>query len=200
MKKFLFYVFCVFSLSPHAQNAVDEGKAKAEPCAVCHGAGGISQNSAYPSLAGQHAPYLLKQLRDFQRDKTRHSAVMAAFLSGLTDQDLQHLVEYYAALPLPKNQMPKKYLELGQALYRGGSDSKQITACIACHGPAGMGNIEAGFPVLSGQQPVYTMQQLRAFKDKTRRNDMNAIMRDIAARMDARDMEAVAFYTAGLHE
>ena len=36
-------------------------------CASCHGANGVSSNPAYPNLAGQKAPYLLKQMRVFNR-------------------------------------------------------------------------------------------------------------------------------------
>jgi cytochrome c553 len=45
--------------------------AKAQPivntvCAACHGADGNSPLSANPSLAGQHASYLYKQLSDYR--------------------------------------------------------------------------------------------------------------------------------------
>lgn len=53
--------------------------------------------------------------------------------------------------------------------------------------------------MLTGQHEEYTIQQLQAFKDKKRTNDLNSIMRDISARMSQEDMEAVAYYIQGLH-
>ena len=76
---------------------------------------------------------------------------------------------------------------------------KRITACIACHGPQGTGNAQAGFPVLSGQHAAYTVLQLVAFKDGKRKNDLNHIMQDISNRMSKEDMEAVAHYIEALH-
>lgn len=78
----------------------------------------------------------------------------------------------------------------------GGDLKKQITACIACHGPDGKGNDLAGFPVLRGQSVEYTLQQLQSFKSKTRKNDLNAIMQTICARMSDEDMKAIANYLA----
>lgn len=80
-----------------------------------------------------------------------------------------------------------------------GDYAKQITACIACHGPKGTGNAQAGFPALSGQHAQYTILQLELFKDKKRSNDLNGIMRDISAHMSTDDMAAVAYYIQGLH-
>ena len=84
-------------------------------------------------------------------------------------------------------------------MYRGGDFNKHITACIACHGPKGTGNAQAGFPSISGQHAAYTIQQLQDFKEGKRKNDLNSIMRDISARMSIEDMEAVANYIAGLY-
>ncbi len=44
----------------------------------------------------------------------------------------------------------------------------------------------------------YTVLQLQQFKTGKRLNDLNGIMRDISARMNQEDMEAVAYYMAGL--
>ena len=50
-----------------AQPDMAKAKQTAEQvCAACHGADGNSQIPANPKLAGQHAEYLLKQLRNFK--------------------------------------------------------------------------------------------------------------------------------------
>jgi len=199
MKKIVFILVLCSTFIVHAAANPQAGEQLAAVCVACHGAKGISSNPQWPSLAGQHAAYLAKQLQDYQQGKTRSSAIMAPMVANLKEQDILDLADYYANLPLPEGQTPQKYLTRGEQLYRGGDFSKHITACIACHGPRGTGNNQAGFPVLSGQQAVYTMQQLEAFKRGTRSNDLNAIMRDISKRMGKKDMEAVSYYVAGLH-
>lgn len=64
-------------------------------CASCHGANGVSANPVYPNLAGQKAPYLLKQMRDFQSGK-RADPVMSAMVKGLTEADMDELANYYS--------------------------------------------------------------------------------------------------------
>lgn len=173
------------------------GSEKAAMCAGCHGAQGISPNPDWPNLAGQHAPYLEKQLHDYKNATLRHNAIMTALVAGLTDDDIHALAVFYAGLPPPEGLSPQANQTRGEAIYRRGDLSKHITACIACHGPKGTGNAEAGFPALAGQEPGYTAQQLQAFKDHHRQNDLRAIMQDISARMGPEDMEAVAHYVAG---
>lgn len=199
MKKtvFLLMFCCLFDV--YAAGDPQAGEKKSVVCAACHGAKGVSSNPLWPSLAGQHADYLVKQLKNFKEGQTRLTAVMTPMVSTLSLQDMDDLAAFYAAEPLPKGITPQKYVERGQLVYRGGDFDKQITACIACHGPQGTGNAQAGFPILSGQQVEYTKQQLQQFKDKKRSNDLNSIMQDIAAKMDAEDMDALAHYVAGLH-
>src|SRR5690606_31225377 len=48
-----------------AEGSVEAGAAKAVTCAACHGADGNSPNPEWPSLAGQHASYIAKSLRDY---------------------------------------------------------------------------------------------------------------------------------------
>ena len=124
---------------------------------------------------------------------------MSPMAINLSEQDMEDLAIFYAKQPIPQGKTAKKYLARGEQLYRGGDFSKHITACIACHGPKGTGNKQAGFPVVSGQHAAYTVLQLQAFKDKKRSNDLNSIMHDISVRMDTDDMDAVANYMAGLY-
>jgi cytochrome c553 len=87
----------------------------------------------------------------------------------------------------------------GEQLYQKGDYNKGIIACTTCHGPKGVGNAEAGFPVLRGQHAVYTIKQLRAFKEAKRTNDLNRVMQNISAHMSQEEMEAVAHYIESLH-
>lgn len=66
------------------------------PCAVCHGPGGAGTDS-YPRLAGQHAQYLLKQLRSFQNNM-RNVAVMHGVALKLQSGDMQAVATYLQSL------------------------------------------------------------------------------------------------------
>jgi len=199
MKKIAFLIALCGTFTAFAAGNYQAGQEKSTLCASCHGPTGVSTNPTWPSLAGQHANYLAKQLRDFKLNKYRNASIMAPMVANLSEQDIEDLATFYASQPIPTGVTPRKYLKRGEQLFRGGDFGEHITACIGCHGPSGRGNAQAGFPVLSGQQAIYTAQQLQAFKDKKRSNDLNAIMRDISARMNTDDMTAVANYIAGLH-
>ena len=175
------------------------GEQKSTVCAACHGAKGVSPNPIWPNLAGQHQAYFVKQIKDFKDGHHRNSPEMTAMVSNLSRQDIDDLAMFYASFPVPSGVTPKRYLQRGELLYRGGDSDKHITACIACHGPNGTGNAQAGFPVLSGQHAEYTVLQLQQFKEGKRCNDLNSIMQDISKRMDPDDMQAVAHYIAGLY-
>lgn len=199
MRKLAIALVLCSPFSTYAVGNYQIGQEKSTACAACHGATGVSTQPEWPSLAGQHASYLMKQLYDMKEHRGREALTMTSLVANLTDQDMADLAVFYARQPLPEGSTPKKYLARGEALYRGGDFTQHITACIACHGPRGRGNAEAGFPSLSGQQAGYTVLQLQNYKDHKRRNDLNSIMQDISARMSTEDMVAVANYVAGLY-
>ncbi|MGQ7847751.1 c-type cytochrome [Granulosicoccus sp. 3-233] len=174
------------------------GQAKAAVCAACHGADGKAIQPSYPNLAGQHAAYIAKQLTDY-RDGNRVNALMSGQAANLTDEDIQDLAAYYAAMPKHENIAAEENLTLGEDIYRGGITSAGIAACGACHGPAGEGNPYAAWPVISGQDAQYTSDQLKYFRSEERANDPNAMMRGVAKRMTDAEIDAVSNYIAGLH-
>lgn len=78
-----------------AQGDAAAGKEKSAPCAACHGADGNSQAPNFPTLAGQHADYLVKALEDYKTGK-RKNAIMAGFAGGLSKQDREDLAAYFS--------------------------------------------------------------------------------------------------------
>ena len=199
MKKMVLFLALWSNFAGYAAGVYQAGQEKSTVCAACHGPAGVSTNPVWPHLAGQYVGYLTKQLNDFKYHQGRADPTMAPMVATLSEQDIADLAVFYVKQPRPEGSTPTKYLKRGEQLYRGGDYSKHITACIACHGPKGTGNAQAGFPALSGQQAAYTVLQLQAFKDKKRSNDLNSIMREISARMSTEDMVAVANYIAGLY-
>ncbi|MDX1432959.1 MAG: cytochrome c [Gammaproteobacteria bacterium] len=71
------------------------GKAKSVVCAACHGADGNSTNPLWPNLAGQHAAYMVKQLKAFKSGE-RKDPVMAPMAAPLSEQDMENLSAFYA--------------------------------------------------------------------------------------------------------
>ena len=181
-----------------ATGNIEAGKQKATTCVVCHGADGNSSNPSWPNLAGQHAEYIKRQLLDF-RDGHRKNDQMAPLAMVLSDQDIADLAVYYAAQEPRTGQTRPENLVTGERLYRAGDASKGLAACMACHGPTGIGNPAANYPRINAQHAAYTELQLKAFKAEERTNDLNGIMRDVAGRMTNDNIKAVADYLQGLH-
>ena len=169
-------------------------------CAACHGADGNSTIATNPKLSGQDTAYLLKQLNDYAKpagDKSaRVNSIMAGILGSISAADRLHVAAYYASQPhKPGVARSRDTLELGQRIYRAGVPERGVPACGGCHSPSGAG-IPAQYPRLAGQHAEYTVAQLKAFHDGTRRN--NVPMAQIAARLSDAEMNAVADYAAGL--
>jgi len=186
-----------------AAGNAEEGKTKSAVCAACHGGDGNSVNPEWPSLAGQHEKYLITQLKAFKIGQAaggRVNPLMAPIVASLTDQDIEDLAAYFSSQTLKVGATPQEHVALGQAIYRGGDLKKGISACSACHGPQGLGNPEANFPRLSGQQPAYVTNQLKQYKSRERNTNSNSvIMQQIAQHMDDKDMAAIGYYVTGLH-
>ncbi|MBA6263458.1 MAG: c-type cytochrome [Colwellia sp.] len=171
------------------------GKAKSAVCSACHGVGGNSVVPMYPKLAGQHAEYTAKQLKEF-KSGARENAVMAGMAAALSEQDMAELGAYFASQkPTPGN---GKESAFGRKLYFGGDVARGITACIACHGVSGKGIAKAGFPAVANQSVEYLTAQLTSFKAGERYNDRNSMMRNIAKRLKQKDIDALAQFMSSL--
>ena len=80
----------------------------------------------------------------------------------------------------------------GEALYNTGDATRNITACIACHGAAGNSSV-AENPKLAGQHGAYIHKQLVSFKSGERKN---GIMGPIAKDMTEEDIQNLMAYLA----
>ncbi|THF65960.1 c-type cytochrome [Pseudothauera nasutitermitis] len=69
-------------------------------CVTCHGSNGVSVVDHYPSLAGQKAAYLEKQMNAF-RDGTRQDDIMMNMVTALDAPVIKALADYYASQKLP---------------------------------------------------------------------------------------------------
>ena len=176
---------------------IDAGKMKSAVCAACHGADGNSSNAAWPSLAGQHASYIYKQLKDFKEGR-RNNASMTGMVALLNDEDMKNVAAYYESQQPRAVAFDADMIAAGESIYRGGITETQVAACMGCHSPSGQGNGPAGWPSLKGQHPEYLFTQLQNFKQGLRANDSGNMMRNVVIRMSDKEMKSVAAYIAGI--
>jgi cytochrome c553 len=182
---------------PAAKADLAKGQAiSTQVCAACHTADGTRGAPANPILQGQHPEYLVKQLAEFKSGK-RDNAVMKGFATALSDEDMANVAAFYASKQAKQGAARNKDLvTLGEKIYRGGIADRKVPACAACHSPTGAG-MPVQYPRLSGQHADYTTAQMLGFRDGVRKN--NAVMTGVAAKMNDREIKAVADYIAGLH-
>lgn len=172
-------------------------------CAACHNPDGNSQTPANPKLAGQHAGYLFKQMKNFKAGPDgrpeRVNAIMNGMIAPYTEEQMKDLAAWFASQQQVGGEVKDRAnLELGQKLYRAGNAEKGLPACAGCHGPNGKG-IPVQYPRIAGQYQEYLEAQLKAFRSGERANDPNKMMRMIAIKMTDAEIRAVADYIAGLY-
>ena len=201
-----FFVLAVLAFGHLPTAIADQAKAafKADPakggqlataCQACHTADGSRGSPANPILQGQHPEYLVKQLIEFKAGK-RKNAIMSGLASALSEEDMKHIASFYGAKKAKDGFVKsKETVILGEQIWRGGIVAKQVPACAGCHSPNGAG-IPAQYPRIAGQHADYTATQLTAFSLGQRGNSTQ--MMTIAAKMNDREMKAVADYAAGL--
>lgn len=164
-------------------------------CAACHGPDGNSVIPVNPKLAQQHPAYLVKQLTEFKAGK-RENAVMLGMSAALSEDDMKNIAAWLTTKKAaPGESKDKVAAALGEKIYKGGIADRQIPACAGCHSPNGAG-IPAQYPRLSGQHTDYSVAQLTAFRDGVRNNSLQ--MTQIAAKLNDREIRAVADYISGL--
>ncbi len=181
--------------APKAKPDLAKGEASFAVCSACHGADGNSGTPANPKLAQQHPEYLVKQLQEFKSGK-RANAIMMGFASALSEEDMKNIAFWVTTKQAkPGFAKDKDLAKLGERIYRGGIQERQIAACAGCHSPNGAG-IPAQYPRLAGQHAEYIASSLTAYRDGVRNN--NVQMTQNAAKLNDREIRALADYIAGL--
>lgn len=206
-KKSLAFILTAL-LSGHAYaelshaDSVNAGKAKTASCVSCHGEHGNSTMPMFPKLAGQNSVYIANQLKAFKSGE-RKDPMMGTLAMTLTDNDMVDIANYYAdqkvageheeVLDTPEEKAEHEALiKLGGDLYRNGDLKREVSACIACHGPHGEGNLPAGFPALKAQHANYLIKALTDFQTGKRANHHENMMHMITAKMTDAEIKAVA--------
>ena len=126
-------------------------------CGGCHGAHGVSTDSATPSLAAQDPRYLVDAIKAYRTTRKREN--MRLYITGLSDKEIENIAAFYAV-------QKSKPAEKGQTLV------KDLTAkCERCHATEvdipGM-----VVPKIRGQDRDYLVMALRAYRDDRRESSM----------------------------
>jgi cytochrome c553 len=182
-----------------------QGMLLARQCEHCHGAEGFSPKTAIPNLAGLDKLAVWKQLEDFRSHK-RLSPAMVPIAESLSPRDVADVVAYYSRLPIfpdpqdnrifPGARPDAQHATAASHIVSFGDGERGIPPCQACHGPVAY---RPGAPSLATQNTDYVLDQLEAFAEHTRANDINEPMRTIAGLLTEDERHALAeYYGAGL--
>lgn len=162
------------------------GKFKFSTCMGCHAIPGYT--NAYPTyhvprLGGQHAPYIVAALKEYQAGNRAHPT-MQANAASLSEQDMEDIAAYVATAYEPDG----GHTVSGNVA----AGKKKAAPCAACHGQDG-NNTDPNFPRLAGQHEDYLHKALQDYKSGARKN---AIMNGMAAPLSEQDMVDLAAYFA----
>jgi cytochrome c553 len=192
----------------------EAGQQKAAACGGCHGADGNSAPEIYaalkaPKLAAQVPEYIVKSLYDF-RSGRRSNETMSPQAQAVADVDIADIAAWFASQKVAPNSGPNKELMAqGEKIFMKGKGRPDVVAaCVGCHGLKGIGNRDWAklmsnvpavlAPAIGGQHAGYVSDQLKAYKSGKRSTDPAKVMRDIAGRLDEKDIAAVSEYIASL--
>lgn len=201
-------VVLMLSIPAHAetsgQKIYTQGGASpaAMACAACHGANGMGTASAgFPRLAGLPAGYMAKQIEDF-RSGERANGVMQPIAIALGDAEVDAVATYMAGMSPGAASTALDptgpVTNAAEKLVKQGDWSRNIPACVACHGEGKTG-VGSSFPPLMGQSGVYLAAQLDAWRSGTRKNDPNDLMGHVARSLTDTEVKAISTYFDSLN-
>jgi cytochrome c553 len=163
-------------LSPLLSHSVaaQSQQPNAQYCLVCHGSA-AQGNAAIkaPNLSMLPDWYLQQQFAAFRNNwrgntaSDTHGKEMQAVAGNMSDAEIQQAIAFVRSLTpaaAPQTENTNADLQHGRQLYQ---------TCQACHGSRAEGNAQLKAPPLAGQQRWYLAQQLSAFKNGWRGNQIN---------------------------
>jgi cytochrome c553 len=131
---------------------------------------------------------------------------MAPIAASLSPRAQADVAAYYSRLPIfsdpqdnrifPQSPSDPQRATTATHLVSFGDGERGIPPCQACHGPVAY---RPGAPSLATQNTEYILNQLEAFANRTRANDINQPMRTIAGLLTEDERHALAeYYGSGL--
>ena len=166
---------------------IAEGKRLADSsCAGCHGANGISSSPGVPNLAGQRAPYLYFELRNYQSGIRGDSAMNNA-VKFLNDDAVVKVAAYFASLEPAQPRSASgtnAYVPKPDALQAG---KAAAAVCSGCHGEGGITKTP-GMPSLVGLDPKYFLAAIEDYKNGQRKNELMKSMAVAISDVNAKNL------------
>jgi cytochrome c553 len=161
-----------------AETAYRQGAETAANCTACHGEHGVSTTAGIPSLAGQQPAYLILATLEYANGSRGH-AEKAEMLQGLGEVDIENMAMYFAAqAPEPRAAPPFGDPTAGEPL---------TAICGSCHGARGV-SPDPLVPSLAGQEPVYLVKSIKAYRDEERSHE------DMVTNRTDAEVESIAAY------
>ena len=222
-------VGCVLAAGPApAQDAAPGSQAPApsfeertaqvlDTCFQCHGPGGVSVIPSRPTIAGQNASYVARQLMAFRRAARQDAGDVDAdaddgprAMTGATRSDpvMEHMAENLS--PGMIQAVARAVSQLPCAPKQG--DTRPVPPkppvaerCDVCHGADGIA-AQPEIPNLAGQRRAYLRRQLLLIRETAygaepregERWRSHPIMEREAGRISISDVDALARYYAAL--
>jgi len=66
----------------------------------------VSTSDQFPILAGQYKDYIIQALHEY-KSGARTNSIMKGMASGLSEDDIQNLAQYFSGLPGPLHPIPQ---------------------------------------------------------------------------------------------
>ena len=170
-------------------------KAMADTCAGCHGTNGQSVGPASPNLAGMSAAYFTESMIGFKAlpkdaghaEDARPATIMNRIAKGYTDEQIEAMGEYFAAMPVYKAAVPHDAAKakMGAEIYDSG--------CAKCHDEGGaLPDDDAG--ILAGQWLPWMQYSMEDFQSGHR--EMPKKMKKQVEKLSDAEIDAVLHYFA----
>jgi len=156
-----------------------DGATVAAICEDCHGEKGISEKEGIPSLAGQQPAYLIVSTTEYINGSRGHEG--QEMLEGLEQVDIEKMAMYFASHPAPLREAPA----FGDPV----AGKAAAMNCKKCHGARGISD-DPMVPNLAGQEPVYLVSAIKAYRNHERSSDA-----DMPEKTDTQIENLAAYYS-----
>ncbi len=185
----------IFVAGASSALAGPSAKAMADTCAGCHGTDGQSVGPASPNLAGMSASYFIDSMTYFKNlekgawsgEDARPATIMNRIAKGYSDEQIEAMADYFAALPVYKAAVPHDAgkAKKGAAIYD--------KACAKCHDEGGaLPDDDAG--ILAGQWLMWMQYSMEDFVDGHR--EMPKKMKKQVKKLSNDEIDQVLHYFA----
>lgn len=178
--------------------ALGAGKASAAGCLSCHGSG-----APVPRLDGQLAGYTLAQLERFKAGQRSHPPLGSAD-APLATADAEDIAAWFAS-SAPMHGDAAAAVEAGAGadsarLFTQGDRSRDVIACVSCHGADGRGLITGSDsnPAIGGQSADYLRARLRTWRAGPQPGAPISVMNLITKALGDAEIDALATWLSQL--